>query len=69
MRTMAELGADRETEQVTTADVARALARKPQSLSPARDGLIKKGLVFSSERGTVAFTVPHFGAFLRAQSG
>ena len=68
MRTMAELGADRETEQVTTADVARALARKPQSLSPARDGLIKKGLVFSSERGTVAFTVPHFGAFLRAQS-
>ena len=69
MRTMAELGADRETEQVTTADVARALARKPQSLSPARDGLIKKGLVFSSERGAVAFTVPHFGAFLRAQSG
>ncbi len=67
MRTMAELGADRETEQVTTADVARALARKPQSLSPARDGLIKKGLVFSSERGAVAFTVPHFGAFLRAQ--
>lgn len=67
MRTMAELGADRETQQVTTADVARTLARKPQSLSPARDGLIKKGLVFSSERGTVAFTVPHFGAFLRAQ--
>ena len=69
MRTMAELGADRESEQVTTADVARALARKPQSLSPARDGLIKKGLVFSSERGAVAFTVPHFGAFLRAQHG
>ncbi len=69
MRTMAELGADRETEQVTTADVARTLSRKPQSLSPARDGLIKKGLVFSSERGAVAFTVPHFGAFLRAQHG
>jgi hypothetical protein len=67
MRTMAELGADLQTEQVTTADVAKALARKPQSLSPARDGLIKKGLVFSSERGAVAFTVPHFGAFLRAQ--
>ena len=33
----------------------------------ARDGLIKKGLVYSSERGTVAFTVPHFGKFLRAQ--
>ena len=25
---------------------------------PARDGLIKKGLVFSGERGTVAFAVP-----------
>jgi hypothetical protein len=74
MRTMAELGADRvvgdtvvTSGQVTTADVARALGRKPQSLSPARDGLIKKGLVFSSERGTVAFTVPHFGSFLRGQ--
>ena len=32
-----------------------------------RDGLLKKGLVFSAERGTVAFTVPHFGRFLRAQ--
>jgi hypothetical protein len=32
-----------------------------------RDGLIKKGLVFSGERGTVAFTVPHFGKFLRSQ--
>ena len=47
--------------------VAETLGRKPQSLSPARDGLIKKGLVYSSERGTVAFTVPHFGKFLRAQ--
>jgi hypothetical protein len=37
-------------------------------LSPARDGLIKKGLVYSAERGTVAFTVPHFGKFLRAQA-
>ena len=67
MRTMAELGADNGDSPVTTAQVADALGRKPQSLSPARDGLIKKGLVYSSERGTVAFTVPHFGKFLRAQ--
>ena len=53
--------------RIITADVARLLERKPQSLSPARDWLIKKGLVFSAERGTVAFTVPHFGKFLRAQ--
>jgi hypothetical protein len=67
MRTMAELGADHGDGPVTTAQVAESLDRKPQSLSPARDGLIKKGLVYSSERGTVAFTVPHFGKFLRAQ--
>jgi len=67
MRTMAELGADNDDGSVTTADIATSLGRKPQSLSPARDGLIKKGLVYSSERGTVAFTVPHFGRFLRNQ--
>ncbi len=67
MRTMADLGADSGDGAVTTADVAATLGRRPQSLSPARDGLIKKGLVFASERGMVAFTVPHFGRFLRAQ--
>ena len=68
MRTMADLGAEHGDGPVPTAEVASALGRKPQSLSPARDGLIKKGLVYSSERGTVAFTVPHFGKFLRGQS-
>ena len=47
--------------------VAEELGRKPSSVSPARDGLIKKGLIYSSERGLIAFTVPHFGRFLRAQ--
>lgn len=50
---------------VSTADVAEYLGRKPSSLSPARDALIKKGLVYSAERGTIAFTVPHFGNYLR----
>ena len=63
MRTMAMLGDD----PVPTAAVAEALGRKPSSLSPARDGLIKKGLIYSAERGLVAFTVPHFGKFLRSQ--
>ncbi|MEO5709797.1 MAG: AAA family ATPase [Nocardioidaceae bacterium] len=69
MRTMADLAALNDDGAVTTSDIAKALGRKPQSLSPARDGLIKKGLVYSSERGTVAFTVPHFGKFLRGQRG
>lgn len=67
MTAMADLGADNDDAAIATADVAKHLARKPQSLSPARDGLIKKGLVFSAERGTVAFTVPHFGKFLRSR--
>jgi hypothetical protein len=50
---------------VATADVAIQLAKKPQSLSPARDALLKKGLIYSAERGLIAFTVPHFGRYLR----
>ncbi len=67
LRAMADLDAD--SASVASADVARLLGRKPQSLSPARDALLKKGLVYSGERGKVAFTVPHFGRYLRAQSG
>ncbi len=63
MHAMASIG----DEPVATSDVADALGRKPSSLSPARDSLIKKGLIFSAERGLIAFTVPHFGRFLRAQ--
>jgi hypothetical protein len=66
MRTMAAIG-DAEGA-VATADVAAALGRKPSSLSPARDSLIKKGLIYSAERGTIAFTVPHFGRYLRTQA-
>jgi AAA ATPase domain len=66
LRAMAELtGAD---AAAPTADIARTLGRKPASLSPARDALIKKGLIYSGERGTVAFTVPHFGRYLRSQA-
>ncbi|WP_404386575.1 ATP-binding protein [Knoellia locipacati] len=57
-----------EIESVPTADVASHLGRKPQSLSPARDALLKKGLIYSGERGRIAFTVPHFGRYLREQT-
>lgn len=63
MRVMASLG----DEPVPTSDIATVLGRKPSSLSPARDNLLKKGLIYSAERGLVAFTVPHFGQFLRSQ--
>jgi len=75
LRAMADaaqaLAADGETldevESVPTAAVATALGKKPQSLSPARDALLKKGLIYSGERGRIAFTVPHFGTFLRSR--
>jgi hypothetical protein len=63
MRAMAAIGDD----PVPTSAVAEELGRRPSSLSPSRDGLIKKGLIYSSERGLIAFTVPHFGKFLRSQ--
>ena len=71
LRGMADAAADLadadEVESVTTASVADVLGRKPQSLSPARDALLKKGLIYSGERGRIAFTVPHFGRYLRSQ--
>jgi hypothetical protein len=63
MHAMAELGGP-SGAAVATSEVAVALGRKPASLSPARDSLIKKGLVYSAERGQIAFTVPHFGRYL-----
>jgi hypothetical protein len=63
MHAMAELGGPNGAA-VATSEVAVSLGRKPASLSPARDSLIKKGLVYSAERGSIAFTVPHFGRYL-----
>ena len=67
LRAMAQLSSDED--EVSSAQVAETLGRKPQSLSPARDSLMKKGLIYSSERGLIAFTVPHFGRYLRTQPG
>ncbi|HEX5401110.1 MAG TPA: ATP-binding protein [Pseudonocardiaceae bacterium] len=63
LRAIAELTEGKD-EGAGSSDVAIFLGRKPSSLSPARDSLIKKGLVYSAERGRIAFTVPHFGRFL-----
>ena len=67
LRAMADVAVEigDESDAVPTADVAAHLGRKPQSLSPARDALLKKGLIYSGERGRIAFTVPHFGRYLR----
>src|SRR3954452_14738417 len=66
MAAVAEQAGPGGQHSVPTAAVAEYLGRRPQSLSPARDALLKKGLIYSGERGRIAFTVPHFGAFLRS---
>src|SRR6202034_3377276 len=48
MRAMAATGDD----PVLTSIVADQLGRKPSSLSPARDGLIKKGLIYRDRKST-----------------
>lgn len=70
LRAMADLTerAGEESRAVPTADVAAHLSRKPQALSPARDALLKKGLIYSGERGQISFTVPHFGRYLRTHA-
>jgi hypothetical protein len=64
---MADLTVDDESIDIGTSAVAEALGRNAQSLSPARDALLKKGLVYSGQRGRIAFTVPHFGRYLQQQ--
>ncbi len=67
LRAMAAV-ATPDADAVASSAVAQYLGRTPQSLSPARDALLKKGLIYSGERGKIAFTVPHFGRYLRTQT-
>ena len=67
LRAMAELTEGRD-EPIGTSVIAERLERRASSLSPARDSLLKKGLVFSAQRGQIAFTVPHFGRYLLANA-
>lgn len=52
-----------------TAAVAARMNRKPQDVSGARDELIKKGLLYAPERGTIAFTVPGMAGFIERKGG
>lgn len=62
MHAMAELG----DGDVPSTDVAVRLGHdQPSRVSPQRDGLLTKGLIYAPERGALAFTVPHMAAYLR----
>ena len=49
-------------------DIAAGLKKKVTAVAPLRDGLIKKGLIYSPQHGETAFTVPMFDEFLKRSS-
>lgn len=50
-----------------TADVARRLGRRPSDVSVARDQLIKKGLAYAPQLGSIAFTAPGMATYVLAR--
>jgi len=51
-----------------TADIAQRIGVDTNQLSPRRAELMAKGLIYSPQHGTVAFTVPYMAAFINRQS-
>lgn len=51
------------------AAIARKLGRSVNSLSMLRRSLIRKGVLYSSVEGTVSYTVPLFGDYMKRHGG
>lgn len=60
MRAMAALGGGPHR----SGDIAHALNMDVTTAGPLRNGLIKKGMIFSPQHGDTAFTVPLFDEFM-----
>ena len=61
MRAMAELGRGPHR----SGEIAEKLGMNVTTAGPLRNGLIRKGMIFSPQHGDTAFTVPMFDAFMR----
>jgi hypothetical protein len=61
MRALAELGPGPHR----SGDIADKLGLDVQSVAPLRNGLIKKGMIFSPAHGDTEFTVPLFDEFMK----
>jgi hypothetical protein len=61
MNAMADLGAGPHRSGV----VAKKVGKTTTQVAGIRDSLIKKGLIYSSDYGKIAFTVPHFESYLK----
>lgn len=62
MSAIADLG---DGPQATAAISTRLGYKSSSSGSVHRDSLIKKGLIYSPDHGSIDFTVPHFAPFMR----
>jgi hypothetical protein len=51
--------------QIASSAVAARLGKTVGAAAPARDSLIKKGMIYAVQHGEVGFTVPLFGEFMR----
>lgn len=60
MNAMADLGPGPHR----SGDIAAALKKKVTGVAPLREGLIRKGMIYSPKHGETAFTVPMFDEFL-----
>ena len=64
MRAMAELGQG----PYRSGDIARKVGRPTTALSPVRQSLLEKGLIYATETyGHIDFTAPRFDDYLRRQ--
>jgi hypothetical protein len=61
---MSDLLARSDGETVRSGDVARALGRDQSATSPARDSLIRKGMIHAPDHGLLAFSIPGFRGYL-----
>jgi hypothetical protein len=61
MAAMADLGPGSHSSSVIAAHMAKAA----RQLSVRRDGLLRKGLIYSPVDSELDFTVPHFAQFMR----
>jgi hypothetical protein len=61
VRAMAELGAGPHR----SGEIAQKLGIDVTTAAPLRNGLIKKGMIYSPQHGDTAFTVPMFDEFMR----
>jgi hypothetical protein len=48
-----------------SSDVSLSLGKSVTATGPVRDGLIKKGMIYSPQHGLISFTVPLFDEYLR----